>query len=104
MLVAVGQLCSTPFIQRNLVTCKRLIERAAKAGAKLVYLPEASDFIAPTSGVISLTYPLQSNPFVDGIKEQAKQSAVWVGVGIHERPVSPSEIATFCIGLIALSL
>jgi len=94
MLVAVGQLCSTSFIQKNLVTCKRLIERAAKAGAKLVYLPEGSDFIAPTSMVISLTSPLQSNPFVDGIKEQAKQSGVWVGVGIHERPVSLSKTTT----------
>jgi predicted amidohydrolase len=87
MLVAVAQIRSTPSIARNLVICRGVIDRAAKKGAKLVYLPEASDFVAPTAEVLTLSSPLHSNVFVDGIKEQAKTSGTWVGVGIHERPV-----------------
>lgn len=90
MLVAVTQLCSTPSITRNLVICKRIIERAANAGAKLVYLPEASDYIAPTFEVYSLSSYINSSSFVEGVREQARRSSVWVGVGIHERLVSAS--------------
>ncbi|PVF98978.1 putative NIT2-nitrilase [Serendipita vermifera] len=89
MLVAVAQLCSKPAFSRNLKICRGIIQRAAKAGAKLVYLPEASDFIAPSTEVYSLATPLATNPFVDGIKEEAKRRSVWVGVGIHQRLVSP---------------
>jgi Carbon-nitrogen hydrolase len=87
MLVAVTQICSTPSIARNLVICRGIIDRAAKKGAKLVYLPEASDFIAPTAEVFALSSPLHPNVFVDGIREQARKSDTWVGVGVHEIPV-----------------
>ena len=87
MLVAVAQICSTPSIARNLGICRQVIKRAAHQGAKLVYLPEASDFIAPPTDVPSLSFPLHSNVFVDGIREEAKNSDVWVGVGVHERKV-----------------
>jgi len=86
MLVAVAQIRSTPSIARNLAICRGIIDQAAKKGAKLVYLPEASDFIAPTTEVFGLSFPLHPNVFVDGIREQAKTSETWVGVGIHERP------------------
>jgi predicted amidohydrolase len=90
MLVAVAQICSTPSIARNLAICRGIIDRAAKKGAKLVYLPEASDFIAPTAEVFTLSSPLHPNTFVDGIREQARTSETWVGVGIHERLVRTS--------------
>lgn len=86
MLVAVAQICSTPSIARNLAICRRVIDRAAKQGAKMVYLPEASDFIAPAADVFALSAPLNPNVFVDGIREQARESETWVGVGIHEIP------------------
>jgi len=88
MLVAVAQICSTPSIARNLAICRGIIDRAAKKGAKLVYLPEASDFVAPTADVFALSSPLHPNVFVEGIREQARSSETWVGVGVHERPVS----------------
>ncbi|KAG8834024.1 Carbon-nitrogen hydrolase [Serendipita sp. 411] len=86
MLVAVAQLCSSPSISRNLSVCRRLVERAAKAGAKLVYLPEAADYIAPSTQVYDLASALDKHIFLNGLREQAKLNCIWVGVGIHERP------------------
>ena len=108
MLAAVAQICSTPSIVRNLALCQNVIRKAASRGAKvsriaplysrnmkeklneqLVYLPEASDFIAPSSSVLSLSENLDKSSFVKGIKQQAKESRVWVGVGVHEMVSHP---------------
>jgi hypothetical protein len=51
---------------------------------QLVYLPEAADFIAPITSALALTVPLSESPFVAGVREQARASSVWVGVGVHE--------------------
>lgn len=40
--------------------------------------------------VIKLAQTLEDNTFVKGIQEQAKQSKIWVSVGIHELPSSTS--------------
>lgn len=85
MLVAVAQICSTPSVARNLKICKGIIERAASNGARLVYLPEASDFIAPSADVLALSSPLHQSVFLNGIREAAKNSQTWIGVGVHER-------------------
>ena len=61
------------------------LRRAAAAGAKLILLPEAADFIAPQSEVSKLSTALDASPFVDGIKDAARKSDVWVGVGVHEK-------------------
>jgi hypothetical protein len=49
-----------------------------------VCLPEASDFIAPTPQVPSLSTRLAESTFVQAIRDEAQKSGVWVGVGIHE--------------------
>lgn len=72
-------------VAANLALCTSLIKRAASAGAKLVLLPEASDFIAPQPQVASLSAPLDDSPFVSGIKSAAALNQCWVGVGVHER-------------------
>ncbi|KIM23997.1 hypothetical protein M408DRAFT_247558 [Serendipita vermifera MAFF 305830] len=91
MLVAVAQICSTPSVARNLKICKGIIERAASNGARLVYLPEASDFIAPSADVLALSSPLHQSVFLNGIREAAKNSQTWIGVGVHERKDDPNE-------------
>ncbi|KAK4055297.1 Carbon-nitrogen hydrolase [Microbotryomycetes sp. JL201] len=83
--VAVGQLCSTPNVNRNLEICQSIIKRAASVGCKLLWLPEASDFIANTADVERLCEALESSKFVKGITQQAKESQIWVGVGVHEQ-------------------
>ncbi|KAJ2338363.1 hypothetical protein GGF43_006899, partial [Coemansia sp. RSA 2618] len=43
---AVGQFCAQGDMGKNLQTCVQLIGGAARRGARMVFLPEASDFIA----------------------------------------------------------
>lgn len=43
ILAAVAQMTSTPSITQNTTTVVGLIERAAAAGAKILFLPEATD-------------------------------------------------------------
>lgn len=69
----------------NLAACASVIRRAAAAGAKLVVLPEAADFIAPQAEVFKLSTPLDASPFVDGMKAAARKGEVWVGVSVHEQ-------------------
>lgn len=87
VLVAVAQICSTSNILKNLETCCTIIQNAAKAGAKGVFLPEASDFIAMNAAEsIALTHTTECSKFVTGIREAAKSNRVYVNVGVHETP------------------
>ena len=86
VLAAVAQIKSTGIISDNLAQCITLIRSAAQAGAKAIFLPEATDFIAPTAAVAALTRSTDNARFVQGIQSAAKESNVWVSVGIHEPP------------------
>ena len=68
----------------NLEAVSKIITDAAKAGAKMIFLPEASDFITKADEVASLTKPLAENEFVQGVRAKAKETGVWVSVGVHE--------------------
>lgn len=86
ILAAVGQLCSTANVARNGRICASIIRRAALAQAKLVHLPEAADFIAvKPEDVPDLAEPIEGGSFVEVIRNQARESKVWVGVGVHEK-------------------
>ncbi|GAA6002820.1 hypothetical protein JCM10207_007698 [Rhodosporidiobolus poonsookiae] len=85
VLAAVGQLCSTANVAHNTRLCSSIIRRAASAGAQLVYLPEASDFIADKKDVPRLAQPLQGGAFVEAMRESARAGKIWVGVGVHEQ-------------------
>ncbi|GAA5877284.1 hypothetical protein JCM16303_006228 [Sporobolomyces ruberrimus] len=86
MLTAVGQLCSTSNVSRNLAVARDLIKQAAKANAKVLFLPEATDFIAPREQVKDLSENLEHpGGFVEGVRKQAKESGVWINIGVHER-------------------
>jgi hypothetical protein len=84
MLAAVAQLCSRSSVAQNLLLCKSVIRRASGAGAQLLWLPEASDFIAAAEDVPRLSRPLDKSDFIDGIKASAVEERIWVGVGVHE--------------------
>lgn len=85
MLAAVGTICSTASIVRNLALCQSVAKRAADAGAKLIWLPEASDFITVPGDVGRLSEYLDESSFLAGMKTTARESGMWVGVGVHER-------------------
>ncbi|KAI8684550.1 CN hydrolase domain-containing protein [Fusarium keratoplasticum] len=86
-IAAVGQICSTASVKGNLEQCVRLVAKAARGGAKVLFLPEASDYIAPDGQTsLELAEPQQTSPFVKGLQDAAREHSVAVHVGIHHRP------------------
>lgn len=85
---AVGQICSTSSLTANLSQCRTVIQKAVKAGAKALFLPEASDYIShgPEES-LSLCQPVSTSPFVLGLQAEARKHRLPIHVGIHE----PSE-------------
>jgi predicted amidohydrolase len=80
-----GQFCAKAVLSKNLEAVSGIITDAARAGAKMIFLPEASDFIANNADEsASLTKPLPQNEFVQGVRAKAKETGVWVSVGVHE--------------------
>lgn len=88
MLVAVAQMTSGGVIRENLAIAQQLVRRAAMAGAKAVFLPEAADFIAPPASVPTLTRSRDNGAFVSGLCASARDLGVWISVGVHEPPSS----------------
>ena len=96
-IAAVVQLCSTANIPANLKLCRSAIDRAARAGARLVCLPEvcqavrtvrtdvheASDYICPPGQGQGLLSSPEHPQFLEGVREQARSSQVHVSVGVH---------------------
>ncbi|KAI4164774.1 MAG: hypothetical protein LQ342_001749 [Letrouitia transgressa] len=55
------------------------------AGARALFLPEASDYIASTSSeTVSLAKSTTASPFVLGLQNAAKENRLPINVGIHE--------------------
>ncbi|KAF2428861.1 nitrilase [Tothia fuscella] len=82
---AVGQICSTNDFSHNLKQCVTLVHKASAAGAKALFLPEASDYIASSAAEsISLAQPVTASPFVLGLQSEAKKAHIAINVGIHE--------------------
>nr|XP_031857241.1 uncharacterized protein CI109_007360 [Kwoniella shandongensis]KAA5524313.1 hypothetical protein CI109_007360 [Kwoniella shandongensis] len=85
--VAVLQIRSTGDPVHNLDISKKLIRKAVDAGAKALFLPEASDFIHPSASESrKLSPPLPSHPYTLGLQALAKELGVVISVGVHEGP------------------
>ncbi|KAK7894570.1 Carbon-nitrogen hydrolase [Exophiala xenobiotica] len=76
----------------NLAQCQKLVHKAVQAGAKALFLPEASDYIAssPTESV-SLCQDVTKSPFVRGLQQAARENRLSINVGIHEPTDPPSK-------------
>ncbi|OAL50839.1 carbon-nitrogen hydrolase [Pyrenochaeta sp. DS3sAY3a] len=84
-LIAIGQIRSTNSPPHNLTQCQSLIQKAVHAGAKALFLPEASDYIARNaSETVSLCEPVSDSAFVRGLQAEAKKHSLPINVGIHE--------------------
>jgi predicted amidohydrolase len=69
----------------NLAQCRSLIRKASSAGASVLFLPEASDYIGSNaSETISLCQPITTSPFVLGLQKEAAHHRLPINVGIHE--------------------
>ncbi|KAF2793323.1 carbon-nitrogen hydrolase [Melanomma pulvis-pyrius CBS 109.77] len=84
-LAAIGQICSTSSMTHNLTQCLSLVEKASRAGASALFLPEASDYIASNAAsTISLCQPVTTSPFVLGLQASALKHRLPINVGVHE--------------------
>ncbi|KAF2461002.1 nitrilase [Lineolata rhizophorae] len=84
-IAAVGQICSTASMAHNLSQCRQLVNKAAAIGAKALFLPEASDYIAPSATeTVALVQPVTSSEFVLGLQDMARKAKLPVNVGVHE--------------------
>ncbi|KAI9669913.1 MAG: Carbon-nitrogen hydrolase [Alyxoria varia] len=74
----------------NLQLCRELVSKAVDAGAKALFLPEATDYIASSAEESSaLAQPLRTSLFVQGIREEARKSRLGISVGVHEPGEEP---------------
>lgn len=91
VIAAVGQLTAGANLARNGLAAKRLIIRAAEAGARTLFLPEASDYIAGSPAEsVALARPVDESPFIAEIRGALKglEHPLFVSVGVHE-PTEP---------------
>ncbi|THX39956.1 putative nitrilase [Aureobasidium pullulans] len=91
--VAIGQICSTSSMSHNLTQCQALVKKAVAAGAKALFLPEASDYIGGSPDEsYNLCKSVTESPFVLGLQEEAKKNNLHINVGIHEPSDAPKKI------------
>ncbi|SAM04088.1 hypothetical protein [Absidia glauca] len=87
-LAAVGQFCASSIIETNTIRCCDLIKKAAQQGAKMLFLPEAADYISETkeqAGALATT--LNESAFLQGLQQTAQEEQIWVSAGVHEKCV-----------------
>ncbi|KZT59309.1 carbon-nitrogen hydrolase, partial [Calocera cornea HHB12733] len=88
-LIAVAQLTSLPTPAQSLAALLPLLPLAAARSARLLFLPEAADYLSPTPKLAAASHacPLTRghNPFLDALRQGAKDHALWINVGLHER-------------------
>ncbi|OIW27107.1 carbon-nitrogen hydrolase [Coniochaeta ligniaria NRRL 30616] len=76
----------------NLSQCRILVRKAVQAGAKALFLPEASDYIAGSGQeTVALVKSVDDSEFVQGLCEEARRSALPIHVGVHEPGESPDK-------------
>ncbi|KAI1210726.1 carbon-nitrogen hydrolase [Annulohypoxylon truncatum] len=81
---AIGQICSSNSMAHNLEQCVKLVGQAAAKGAKILFLPEASDYIGTSAAEsLALAKPVNTSPFVNGLRSAAAEHKLAVHVGIH---------------------
>ncbi|KAI5788343.1 putative nitrilase [Geopyxis carbonaria] len=88
--IACGQFTATANPLQNLAACTRLIALAVSAGATMLFLPEASDYIAssPAQGRTLLGSP-EAATFLRGLCSLAQTHALAINVGVHTRAAAP---------------
>lgn len=92
-LAAVGQMTATSSMANNLRQCKLLVQKAAQAGAKALFLPEASDYIASSGPeTVALVKSVEDSEFVKGLQEEARLAKLPIHVGVHEPGNAPGKV------------
>ncbi|XP_019764872.1 nitrilase and fragile histidine triad fusion protein NitFhit [Dendroctonus ponderosae] len=85
-IVSVAQFTATNDKNANLQTVSRLVQNASSQGAKMVFLPEACDYISRNKDeLIALSEPLDG-PLMTAYKTLARSFNVWLSIGgFHQK-------------------
>ncbi|KAI8886151.1 nitrilase-like protein [Backusella circina FSU 941] len=84
-IAAVGQFCATSAVHLNKQICKDLVHQASKHGAKMIFLPEASDFISQNKQETLHLTKNSSHDFLIHLQHTAQAHSMWISVGLHEQ-------------------
>uniref|UniRef100_A0A2R5LGW8 Nitrilase and fragile histidine triad fusion protein NitFhit n=1 Tax=Ornithodoros turicata TaxID=34597 RepID=A0A2R5LGW8_9ACAR len=80
-LVAVCQFTATADKDANFKVCSELISEAKRRGAQVVFLPEATDFLAESKvQAQEMAEPLDG-PILTKYKNLAKELGIWISIG-----------------------
>lgn len=84
--IAVAQMTSKDNKDENLSTCIQLIEKAKSKGVKVLFLPEAFDYIASSKvESVKMAEPLDGF-LINKLKDLAKETNMWLSLGgFHEK-------------------
>ncbi|KAG0679889.1 Carbon-nitrogen hydrolase [Pichia californica] len=94
VLVAAGQLCSSSNLKENGIRAAQLIRKAVAVNAKILFLPEASDYISSNANHSKcIVKTFEESPFIKEIKNTLielhnKGKFIHVAVGIHEPAIN----------------
>lgn len=84
--VAVVQLNSKENKDENFKIAKELIENAHREGAKMAFLPECFDLIAPSREEMLQSAEPIDGPLIKQYEELAKKHGMWLSLGgLHEK-------------------
>ncbi|KAK3669512.1 Carbon-nitrogen hydrolase [Recurvomyces mirabilis] len=77
-------------MENNLKQCRFVIKKAVEKGAKVVFLPEASDYIGGSPEESKqLCKSVEHSIFLQGLQKEAKQHSIGISVGVHEPSDDP---------------
>lgn len=77
--VAAVQMVSTPNVDENIATARRLVAQAAATGAKLVLLPEYWPIMGLSdSDKVAKAEPLGQGPIQDFMAQAAREHGIWL--------------------------
>ncbi len=78
-IVAAVQMVSTPVVEENLATARRLVAEAAAAGARLVLLPEYWPIMGMSdSDKVGKAEPLGQGVIQDAMASMAREHGIWL--------------------------
>ncbi|TGZ81497.1 carbon-nitrogen hydrolase [Ascodesmis nigricans] len=93
VLIAVGQFCATSDIEANTAICMQIVEKAVSQGAKILFLPEASDYLpTPTKPSHTLCHPPTTSPLLTTLLHLSTHHSLPILVGVHTPSPLPTHV------------
>lgn len=95
--VAVCQMTSSCDKKKNLESITRLVEQAKEMNAKMVFFPEACDYISNNKAqCIELAETINGH-LMTSYKNLAKHYGLWLSIGgFHELPLESAKVRNTC--------